>query len=93
MKQNHETTELKEYLMEFKNEIIAEIKTAIKSDESTTDQILKNKDLKKMLNCSDSTLENMRNNGVINFSKVLGTYYYKFSDVKKMLENNRTNFN
>jgi len=46
-----------------------------------------------MLNCSDSTLENMRNNGVINFSKVLGTYYYKFSDVKKMLENNRTNFN
>ena len=46
---------------------------------------LKNEDVKKMLQVSGGTVQNLRVNGSLPFTKIGGLYYYKLEDVEKML--------
>lgn len=85
--------ELKQILSEFKDSIVKEIVAKIPKESGMMEyKLLKNKDLKKQLSISDSTIENLRNSGQLNYTKVLGTYYYYQSDVNQMLEKNKTQF-
>jgi hypothetical protein len=45
----------------------------------------------KLLNCSPGTLQNLRINGTLPFTKMGGTIYYLYSDVVKVLTNNKQN--
>lgn len=38
---------------------------------------MKSAEAKKVLKCSDSSLKNYRSKGLIQFTKIAGTYYYK----------------
>ena len=43
----------------------------------------------EMLSCSASTLFRLRANGTLPSSLILGTYYYKLSDIEKMMEDGK----
>lgn len=50
-------------------------------------KILRSSDVRKMLNISDGTLQRLRITETIPAHKVNGTWFYKYEDVIKMLEN------
>ncbi|MHA1916660.1 MAG: helix-turn-helix domain-containing protein [Promethearchaeota archaeon] len=50
---------------------------------------IKAKELLEILDCSKSTLQNLRDDGSLSPSKIGGTYYYKYSEVLELFEKNR----
>ena len=36
------------------------------------------------LGCSESTIQNLRNEGVIPYKKVMGTYFYSYDKISKI---------
>lgn len=69
-------------LLKIKEEIIAEVKKYVKIDDG--DKWIKTKELRKILDLSGGTLQYLRNNNKITFSRVGRTIYYLKSDVDKM---------
>ena len=47
------------------------------------------KDFQEKLGVSERTQQNWRNLGVISFSKVQGTIFYRMSDIQEMLDNHK----
>ena len=93
MKVMYDGDELKQILSEFKDLIVKEIVAKLPKESGMQEyKLLKNKDVKKQLSISDSTIENLRNSGALNYTKVLGTYYYYQTDLNQMLEKNKTQF-
>ncbi|MCR8556563.1 helix-turn-helix domain-containing protein [Mucilaginibacter sp. BJC16-A38] len=76
----------KEDLYVFKNELLQELLAALKQQPQKNNQWLKSCAVRKMLNVSPNTLQRLRIRGVLKFSKVGSTFYYKADDVQKMLE-------
>lgn len=73
-------------LQNFKQELIAEIQNIL-GDTSTKEQKwLKGIDVRKLLNISPGTLQNLRINGSLKPSKIGGTLFYKRIDIEKLLE-------
>lgn len=94
MKNLYEIEDLNEVFQKMKDQIVSEIAEKLPKASGLQEyKLMKNKDLKKYLSVSDSTIENLRNRGELNYTKILGTYYYYVSDVNKMLDKNKTNFN
>jgi len=75
----------KQDLSNLKNEILLELRAIVKSA-PIEKEWLKSSDVRRILNCSPGTLQNLRVNGKLPFSKVGGTMYYKLSDVKTLLD-------
>ncbi|SEB21564.1 helix-turn-helix domain-containing protein [Pedobacter hartonius] len=76
----------KEDLKEFKTEMLAEIKQLIKPEEGQAKQWLKSAEVRKLLNISPGTLQNLRINGTLRFTKIGGMMYYKLEDINRLLE-------
>ncbi len=82
----------KEDLYQFKNELLADIKKIIKSEDNVTSKKwLKSKEVIKLLNISPGTLQNLRINGTLTYTKIGGTLYYDNADIAKLLNTNKTN--
>lgn len=64
----------KEDLQQFKSELIEELLKIIKPDQAQAKQWLKSQDVRKLLNISPGTLQNLRINGTLRFTQV-GTIY------------------
>lgn len=75
---------------QLKNEIIDELKKMFKSPLEQKEW-LKSNDVMKLLNCSPGTLQNLRINGNLPYTKMGGTIYYAYSDVLKVLNGNKQN--
>lgn len=75
-------------LESFKKEIIAEISTLLQG-KTEPKKWLRSKDVKKLLNISDGTLQTLRVNGTLPFTKMGKTMYYEYSDVIKILTENK----
>jgi hypothetical protein len=73
----------------FKREILLEIKNLLK-DNGTSNQKkwLKSSEVKKLLGISTGTLQNLRINGSLTFSKVGGIIFYDYSEIIKLLKDN-----
>ena len=52
----------------------------------TESEWLKSSEVKNILKCSDTSLKNYRDNGIIPTTKIGGTFYYAKSDVEKLLD-------
>ena len=80
----------KEDLWQFAAEIIKEIKKInLRVGNQTTslgDEWLKSKAVRKILDISPGTLQNIRVTGKIRYKKVLGSYYYSKSDIQKLFK-------
>jgi hypothetical protein len=76
----------KEYLKQLKAEMLAEIRQLIKPEDRQNKQWLKSAEVRKLLNISPGTLQNLRINGTLRFTKIGGMMYYKLKDINKLLE-------
>ncbi|MDZ7648485.1 MAG: helix-turn-helix domain-containing protein [Cytophagales bacterium] len=74
---------------DLKNELIQEIKSLIKETTPTTGKKwLKSSEVRKLLGISTGTLQNLRINGSLSFSKVGGIIFYDYSEIVKLMERN-----
>lgn len=76
----------REDLKAFKTEMLTEIKQLIKPEQGQAKQWLKSAEVRKLLNISPGTLQNLRISGTLRFTKVGGMMYYKLEDIDKLLE-------
>jgi len=76
----------KEDLKVFKSELLQEIKQLMQPGQGQSKQWLKSNEVRKMLNISPGTLQNLRINGTLRHSKIGGMMYYKLEDITKVLE-------
>lgn len=75
----------KEDLQEFKTELLEEIKTLFQYRTTEQKLWLRSSEVKQLLKISSGTLQNLRVNGNLRYSKVGGTLYYNYQDIEKML--------
>ena len=80
----------KEDLSKLKSDLIEEIKLMLKSKGSMQKEWLKSYEVRKMLGISPGTLQQMRINGSLGYTQVGGLMYYKYDDIMKMMEVNKT---
>ncbi len=77
-------------LREFKTELLTEFRKMLKEHHGQpTKKWLKSYEVKKMLGISPGTLQNMRINGTIPFTKMGGILFYDSEDIRKILEDNK----
>ncbi|QCX52486.1 helix-turn-helix domain-containing protein [Elizabethkingia sp. JS20170427COW] len=75
----------KEDLQEFKTELLEEIKNLFQYRTTEQKLWLRSSEVKQLLKISSGTLQNLRVNGNLRYSKVGGTLYYNYQDIEKML--------
>ena len=78
----------REDLKQFKNEMLTEMKQLLKPGQGQSKQWLKSYEVRKLLNISPGTLQNLRINGTLRYTKIGGLLYYKLEDLEKLLEGN-----
>lgn len=80
-----------EDLHEFKLELLDEIKILLKSNaQLQPKKWLKSVEVRDFLGISPGTLQNLRINGTIPYTRVGGVLYYDYEEIAKILEQNRT---
>jgi hypothetical protein len=76
----------KEDLKEFKSELLTEIRQLMQPGQDQSQKWLKSKEVRKLLNISPGTLQNLRINGTLSFTRIGSIIYYKAEDINKLLE-------
>lgn len=78
-------------LREFKIELLDEIR-AIVSEQKTaiSKKWLKSNEVRNLLNISPGTLQTLRINGTLPYTKIGGTNYYNFTDIEKLLSQKKS---
>lgn len=79
----------KEDLNEFRALLLSELKEILQSKPEQTKQWLKSNEVRKLLNISPGTLQNLRINGTLSYTKIGGIIYYSNADLEKLLEANK----
>ena len=72
---------------------VKEVKACLKKLEKTRTEVFKQnwidgQDVMFALNISKRTLQSLRDNGTLPYSRVNGKFYYKVSDIEALLESN-----
>jgi len=70
-----------------KNELIKEFKSALQNKSEEKNEWLKTWEVKKLVGLSNGTLQKMRNNGTIPYTKLGGLIFYKKEDVLGLMKN------
>lgn len=76
----------KEDLEQFKLELLEDLLKVLQPNQPQAKQWLKSQDVRKLLNISPGTLQNLRINGTLRFTRIGGIFYYKAQDITKILE-------
>lgn len=71
-------------LLNFTNLLLQEIQEALGTAEPTP-QWLKSSEVRKLMKISPGTLQNLRINGTLHFTRIGGIIYYKYEDILKVL--------
>jgi hypothetical protein len=74
-------------LQKFKQELFEFLKPVKESQGLQQQKWLRSKDVRKLLNISTGTLQNLRINGTLSYRKVGSIFFYKTEDIDKMLAN------
>ena len=80
----------KEDLLEFRQQLLNDLKSIIHIKPNKQKQWLKSGEVKKLLQISPGTLQNLRINGTLTFTKVGSIIYYNHDDIEAILESNKT---
>lgn len=81
----------REDLNEFRNQLLNDLKEIILSKPHQPKQWLKSNEVRKLLNISPGTLQNLRINGTLSYTKIGGIMYYNHADIDKLLNGNKVN--
>lgn len=78
---------------QFKIELFEELKKiGINTvGDQSENQWLKSSEVRKLLKISPGTLQNLRVNGVLPYTKVGSMFYYRQNDIEKILNGNHSN--
>ena len=79
-----------EDLNEFKDDLLSNIKEMI-GDQSglKSKKWLKSPEVRELLSISPGTLQNLRINGTLPYTKIGGVLYYDYEEIMRILEENR----
>lgn len=81
-----------EDLQEFRRQLIEELRQLLSQRQTTpVRKWLKSHEVRRLLTISPGTLQNLRVNGTLPFTKIGGVIYYDYDDIQKMLEQRKTN--
>lgn len=75
-------------LIEFRQFLLQDIKEIFKTKNTQQKQWLKSSEVRKLLNISAGTLQTLRINRTISYTKIGGIIYYGHQDILKVLESN-----
>ncbi|OWW23545.1 DNA-binding protein [Zobellia sp. OII3] len=77
-------------LRDFKMELLDDIKNLLtKHADGKIKKYLRSSEVMELLQISPGTLQNLRINGTLPYTKVGGIIYYNTDEIQKVLENNR----
>lgn len=77
-------------LRELRIELLEDFKRLLKEHGGQpTKKWLKSPEVRKLLNISPGTLQNLRVNGTLPFTKMGGALYYDNEDIQKILQSNK----
>lgn len=80
----------KQDLHSFRKELMQELKLLFsKAMPAKQKQWLKSAEVRKLLKISPGTLQNLRINGTLRFSRVGSIIYYPYEDIERILEENQ----
>ena len=78
-------------LQRMKSEIIEEFKNMFENKIPKPKKWVKSKGARELLKCSPGTLQNLRQTGQIEFTRMGGTLYYNIDSIIRTLERNKQN--
>ena len=73
----------------FKTELIAELSTLFKNQTQPQKKWLKSEEVKKLLKVSPGTLQTLRINGTLHYTKLGGILYYDYDQIQKTFKDNQ----
>ncbi len=77
-------------LNEFKIELLEDIKDLLnKQSDIAQKKWIKSNEVKKLLGISPGTLQNLRINGTLPYTRIGGVLYYNYQEIMEVLEENR----
>lgn len=79
----------KEDLTEFRHQLLDDLKTIIHTKPGKQKQWLKSSEVRKLLKISPGTLQNLRINGTLSYTKIGSIIYYSYDDIEALLEDNK----
>jgi hypothetical protein len=81
-----------EDLQNFKQELLTEIQQLLSQKQAApTRKWLKSNEVRRLLLVSPGTLQNLRVNGTLPFTKIGGVIFYDYDDIQKMIEGHKRN--
>ena len=72
----------------FKDDLIQEIKEILKAEVSPPKKWLKSDEVKKLLKVSPGTLQTLRINGTLQYTKIGGIIYYDYEHMENVMKEN-----
>jgi hypothetical protein len=79
----------REDLNEFRTLLLSDLNAMFNSKPQQQKQWLKSNEVRKLLNISSGTLQNLRVNGTLTYTKIGGILYYSSNDLEKVIETNK----
>ena len=78
-------------LYEFRNSLLEDITKILNGTNEQSKKWLKSTEVRKLLKISPGTLQNLRINGTLTYTKIGGIMYYDQTDIEKLLNGNKVN--
>jgi hypothetical protein len=80
-----------EDLQNFRKELVTELTALISSRPAMPVKWMKTYQVREILSISAGTLQTLRINGTLAYSKIGGCIYYNYDDIVKMMEKDKKN--
>ena len=80
----------KEDLQTFRFQLLDDLKNIIHTKAAKQKQWLKSSEVRKLLKISPGTLQNLRINGTLSFTKIGSIIYYNYEDIEAVLDGNNS---
>ena len=74
----------------FRNSLLNDLRSIIQTKSPKQMQWLKSSEVRKVLKISPGTLQNLRINGTLSFTKIGSIIYYNQNDIDSMLTKNKS---
>lgn len=79
----------REDLNDFRKLLLNDLKELLNVSASKNKKWLKSPEVRKLLDISPGTLQNLRINGTLSYTKIGGTLYYDNDDIEKLMLSNK----
>ncbi|MFV8339820.1 helix-turn-helix domain-containing protein [Flavobacterium sp. LB3P21] len=78
-------------LHEFRKSLLEDIRGILKDTNEQSKKWLKSTEVRKLLKISRGTLQTLRTNGKLSYTKIGGIIYYDHTVIEKLLNGNKVN--